>query len=414
MATIRTYTFWILLLHVLAVVTTSSARVPEGGLARSVQQQHLDDTPEYEMLITPDEERRIVELLGHEYLNVGLIATKVTGPPRHCSVCGKETEFIDWVFTALARGIHSPEFIVESLKLGNSPKKLGHDVYCSRCGHLTHFRDATGEEGGASYISLATPYDRASRTFGNNVYKREAANAEDTSKEDGADTVPPVWRPLWTRKRDDESEGTDIYPGQSDWRKRDEGTDIYPGQSGWRREEDTTPPAWRPLWTRKRDEEGTDIYPGQSDWRREEDLTPPVWRPLWTRKRDEEGTGIYPGQSDWRREEDITPPAWRPLWTRKRDEATDIYPRQSNWRHEEDLTPPVWRPLWTKKREEDITPPAWRPLWTRKRDEEDTDIYPGQSDWRRENNPTLPEEGLLPPVWRPLWTKKREQTSKEA
>ena len=60
------------------------------------------------------------------------------------------------VFTALARGIHSPEFIVESLKLGNSPKKLGHDVYCSRCGHLTHFRDATGEEGGASYISLAT------------------------------------------------------------------------------------------------------------------------------------------------------------------------------------------------------------------------------------------------------------------
>ena len=115
MANIRTYTFWILLLHVLAVVTMvslvvqcakvlsahsalwqSSARVPEGGLARSVQQQHLDDTPEYEMLITPDEERRIVELLGHEYLNVGLIATKVTGPPRHCSVCGKETEFVDW------------------------------------------------------------------------------------------------------------------------------------------------------------------------------------------------------------------------------------------------------------------------------------------------------------------------------
>ncbi|KAI0656624.1 hypothetical protein C8Q70DRAFT_895937, partial [Cubamyces menziesii] len=82
----------------------------------------------YEMLIDADEERRIVELLGPEYLDVGLIATRVTGPPRACSVCGKQTEFVDWVFTALARGIHSPEFIVESLKLGNSPQKRVHDV----------------------------------------------------------------------------------------------------------------------------------------------------------------------------------------------------------------------------------------------------------------------------------------------
>ncbi|KAI0326866.1 hypothetical protein GY45DRAFT_59162 [Cubamyces sp. BRFM 1775] len=117
------------------------------------------------MLIDADEERRIVKLLGPEYLDVGLVATRVTGPPRACPVCGKQTEFIDWVFTALARGIHSPEFIVESLKLGNSPQKRVHDVYCSGCGHLTHFQDSTGEEGGAPYLALATQYDRVKRTF---------------------------------------------------------------------------------------------------------------------------------------------------------------------------------------------------------------------------------------------------------
>ncbi|KAH9894838.1 hypothetical protein C8Q73DRAFT_665202 [Cubamyces lactineus] len=181
MVAIRTYAFSVLLLHVLAAITvTSSAAVTSDDLAHArltLEQQELKyrktDAHTYEMLIDADEERRIVELLGPEYLDVGLIATKVTGPPRHCPVCGKATEFVDWVFTALARGIHSPEFIVESLKLGNSLKKLGHDVYCSQCGHLTNFRDATGEEGGAPYLGLATPYDRTTRTFAENVYKRD-------------------------------------------------------------------------------------------------------------------------------------------------------------------------------------------------------------------------------------------------
>ncbi|EIW62460.1 uncharacterized protein TRAVEDRAFT_33928 [Trametes versicolor FP-101664 SS1] len=108
-------------------MVATSARSTATGIAQ-FQQDVLDNGPEYTMRITPDEEDRIVELLGPEYLDVGLVATKVTGPPRHCSVCGKQTEFVDWVFTALARGVHSPGFIVESLKLGNSPKKLGHDV----------------------------------------------------------------------------------------------------------------------------------------------------------------------------------------------------------------------------------------------------------------------------------------------
>ncbi|KAI9059113.1 hypothetical protein FKP32DRAFT_1606188 [Trametes sanguinea] len=175
MAAFRTYAFCVLLLHVLAITVTSSAK-STAGLVQAAQA--IDDGPEYTIDITHDEERRLVELLGPEYLEVGLIGTHVTGPPGECPVCGKQTEFVDWVYTALARGIHSPEFIVESLKLGNSPKKLGHDVYCSRCGHLTHFRDASGAEGGAPYIALAPPYDRTTRTFVKGIYKRGVEDAE--------------------------------------------------------------------------------------------------------------------------------------------------------------------------------------------------------------------------------------------
>ncbi|KAH9894748.1 hypothetical protein C8Q73DRAFT_469073 [Cubamyces lactineus] len=123
MVAIRTYAFSVLLLHVLAAITvTLSAAVTSDDVVRArlaLEQQDLKfrktDAHTYEMLIDQDEERRIVELLGPDYLNVGLVSTRVTGPPRHCPVCGKATEFVDWVFTALARGIHSPEFILRTL-----------------------------------------------------------------------------------------------------------------------------------------------------------------------------------------------------------------------------------------------------------------------------------------------------------
>ena len=60
------------------------------------------------------------------------------------------------VYTALTRGVHSPEFIADSLRKGNTPKGIYHDVYCSYCGHLTAFRNIFGEEGGAPHISVAT------------------------------------------------------------------------------------------------------------------------------------------------------------------------------------------------------------------------------------------------------------------
>ena len=59
------------------------------------------------------------------------------------------------VFTALARSVHSPEFLVEALRDGRSPKNVYHDVYCSQCGHLTPFRSVGGAEGGVYHIADA-------------------------------------------------------------------------------------------------------------------------------------------------------------------------------------------------------------------------------------------------------------------
>ena len=52
--------------------------------------------------------------------------------------------------------MHTPGFIIESLKAGQTPKGVHHDVYCSRCGHLTAFRDHTGSEGGVKDIAYST------------------------------------------------------------------------------------------------------------------------------------------------------------------------------------------------------------------------------------------------------------------
>ena len=131
------------------------------------------DQPVYAWMISDDEKDRLTTLLDTDFNEARLAGTYLNAPPQICSHCGKETEFIDWyacsalwlgctftltarVYTALARGVHSPEFLVESLKAGNTPKGLQHDVYCSRCGHLTAARDISGNEGGALHIADAT------------------------------------------------------------------------------------------------------------------------------------------------------------------------------------------------------------------------------------------------------------------
>ncbi|KAI0739171.1 hypothetical protein C8Q80DRAFT_1204575 [Daedaleopsis nitida] len=50
----------------------------------------------------------------------------------------------------------------ESLMLGNLPF---HDVCCSRCGHLTTFRNPSGNEGATRHIAQASAYNWRTRTF---------------------------------------------------------------------------------------------------------------------------------------------------------------------------------------------------------------------------------------------------------
>ena len=85
------------------------------------------DEHTYEMVINEDEERRIVELLGPNYLDVGLVATRVTGPPRHCHVCGKPTEFVDWYVTSpRERGRSRTRFLIAcAVHTGYSRHSLG-------------------------------------------------------------------------------------------------------------------------------------------------------------------------------------------------------------------------------------------------------------------------------------------------
>ena len=59
-------------------------------------------------------------------------------------------------YTALGREIHSKKWIIKALRNGAISRKNAHDVYCSQCGHITDFRDPTGDEGSAPHIHQAT------------------------------------------------------------------------------------------------------------------------------------------------------------------------------------------------------------------------------------------------------------------
>ena len=53
------------------------------------------------------------------------------------------------VWTALRRGVHTREFMFNSLKNGRQGAETMHDVYCSECGLITPVRSRDNAEGGA-------------------------------------------------------------------------------------------------------------------------------------------------------------------------------------------------------------------------------------------------------------------------
>jgi hypothetical protein len=94
--------------------------------------------------ISEDENRRLTLILGREFKDLHIKGTYVTDATQQCSKCGKDNEFIDWVYTALEKGFHTPEFIYNALMDRRSPKENRHDIYCSGCGHLTTLRRRKG------------------------------------------------------------------------------------------------------------------------------------------------------------------------------------------------------------------------------------------------------------------------------
>jgi len=90
------------------------------------------DRETYLWYITEDEYIRLNQIFaGREFQETGLGGTKVVGLPSPCGGCGKYTEFIDWVWTALRRGVHTREFMFNALKNGRQGAETMHDVYCS-------------------------------------------------------------------------------------------------------------------------------------------------------------------------------------------------------------------------------------------------------------------------------------------
>jgi len=108
----------------------------------------------YTWFITEDEYHRLNKLLGRDFQETGLGATTLCGPPVPCDGCGKYSELIDWVWTALNRGVHSADFMFHAFKNGQQGKQSVHDVYCSACGVMIA-RSRNNAEGGQPDIFLA-------------------------------------------------------------------------------------------------------------------------------------------------------------------------------------------------------------------------------------------------------------------
>ncbi|KAF8230009.1 hypothetical protein L208DRAFT_1401213 [Tricholoma matsutake] len=108
----------------------------------------------YRWFITEDEYLRLSKLFGRDFQEAGVSATNLFGPPVPCDGCGKYTEFIDWVWTALNRGVHSADFIFVALQNQRQGKETMHDAYCSACGVMIS-RSRNNAEGGEPDIFLA-------------------------------------------------------------------------------------------------------------------------------------------------------------------------------------------------------------------------------------------------------------------
>ncbi|KAF5375994.1 hypothetical protein D9757_008850 [Collybiopsis confluens] len=150
-----------------------------------------EDRETYLWYITEDEYLRLCKLFRRDFQETGLGGTKVLGQPSPCRGCGKYAEFIDWVWTALSREVHSREFMFKALVEHRQGVEVKHDVYCSQCGLLT-LSAGDDREGGKSDIYQAGPLDRSTYT------SSHGAEGEKTERPRKAGASEPVtWGKWW-------------------------------------------------------------------------------------------------------------------------------------------------------------------------------------------------------------------------
>ncbi|KAI0691166.1 hypothetical protein C8T65DRAFT_587400, partial [Cerioporus squamosus] len=78
-----------------------------------------------------DGRERLFTLLDADFHDTGFEGTYVTAPSQMCPHCVKESEFLDWVYVALERSMHSPGFIFDSPKASRTPKSTLWTTMCT-------------------------------------------------------------------------------------------------------------------------------------------------------------------------------------------------------------------------------------------------------------------------------------------
>ncbi|KAF8465519.1 hypothetical protein BDZ91DRAFT_658975 [Kalaharituber pfeilii] len=90
----------------------------------------------HKWLLTDEELAHIAEMLNVDSSAITNEGNIMNRERAACKSCGKFSGLDDLVHNALARGIHTPEFMVHVLQNGPRNQSPGHEIQCSRCGEM--------------------------------------------------------------------------------------------------------------------------------------------------------------------------------------------------------------------------------------------------------------------------------------
>ncbi|KAF8451469.1 hypothetical protein BDZ91DRAFT_686919 [Kalaharituber pfeilii] len=91
----------------------------------------------HKWLLTGEELAHIAELLNVDSSALNINEGNIMNRERAaCNSCGKFSGLDDLVHNALARGIHTPNFIIDVLQNGPQNQSPGHEIQCSKCGEM--------------------------------------------------------------------------------------------------------------------------------------------------------------------------------------------------------------------------------------------------------------------------------------